>query len=63
MGNLLERSEMEIPLSYHSIAHRNLEQIDKGTRPFVIPNKGYDEEKGLLLDNCKTEHYQSFEIL
>ncbi len=62
-GDMLERSELEIPLSYHSIAHRNLEQIDKGTRPFIIPNKGYDEEKGLLLDNCKTEHYQSFEIL
>lgn len=63
MGDALERSELEIPVSYHSIAHRNLEQIDKGMRPFVIPNKGYDEEKGLLSDFCKTEYYQSFEIL
>ena len=63
MGDALERSELEIPVSYHSIAHRNLEQIDKGMRPFVIPNKGYDEEKGLQSDFCKTEYYQSFEIL
>ena len=63
LGDALERSELEIPVSYHSIAHRNLEQINKGMHPFVIPNKGYDEEKGLLSDYCKTEYYQSFEIL
>lgn len=62
-ANGLERIEMEIPVSYHSMAHRNLDQLDKGTRPFVIPNKGYDKEKGLLPDMCKTEYYQSFEIL
>ena len=61
--NALERVEMEIPVSYHSIAHRNLEQLNKGSHPFVIPNKGYDEEKGLLPDLCKIEYYQSFEIL
>jgi len=54
---------MEIPVSYHSIAHKNLDQLNKGYRPFVIPNKGYDDEKGLLVDLCKTEYYQSFEIL
>lgn len=59
----LERTEMEIPVSYHSIAHRNLEQLDKGARPFIIPDKGYDEELGLLPDLCKIEYYQSFEIL
>ena len=58
-----ERAEMEIPISYHTIAHRNLEQIGKGMRPFIIPNKGYDEELGLLPDFCKTEYYKSFEIL
>ena len=59
----LERAELEIPVSYHSIAHRNLEQIEKGMRPFIIPDKGYDEEMGLLPDFCKTEYYHSFEIL
>ena len=58
-----ERIEMEIPVSYHSIAHRRLEQLNNGSRPFVIPNKGYDDEKGLMPDLCKTEYYQSFEIL
>ena len=62
-ANGLERIEMEIPVSYHSIAHRNLDQLNKGSHPFVIPNKGYDEEKGLLPDLCKIEYYQSFEIL
>lgn len=62
-GNPLERSELEIPVSYHSIAHRHLDQLCKGMRPFIIPNKGYDIEKGLLPDMCKIEYYQSFEIL
>lgn len=62
-ANALERVKMEIPVSYHSIAHRNLDQLNKGSHPFVIPNKGYDEEKGLLPDLCKIEYYQSFEIL
>lgn len=62
-GDASVRSELEIPVSYHSIAHRHLEQMDRGMRPFVVPNKGYDEERGLLSDYCKTRYYQSFEIL
>lgn len=62
-GNVRDRSEMEIPVSYHSIAHRNLDQLNVGSLPFVIPDKGYDEEKGLLSEYCKTEYYQTFEIL
>lgn len=62
-GNAMERAEMEIPVSYHSIAHRNLEQLAIGMHPFVIPDKGYDDELGLLPQLCKTEYYKSFEIL
>lgn len=62
-GDALVRSEMEIPVSYHSIAHRNLEQINEGMRPFVIPSKAYDNEEGLLVDNASLENYKSFEIL
>ena len=62
-GNAQERAEMEIPVSYHSIAHGNLEQMRKGMRPFIVPDKGYDEELGLLPELCKTEYYQSFEML
>lgn len=62
-GTALERTELEIPVSYHSIAHKNLEQLSLGMHPFVIPNKGYDANLGLLPELCKTDHYQSFEIL
>lgn len=62
-ANALERAGMEIPVSYRSIAYRNLEQIDRGMRPFIIPNKAYDKEFGLLTDKCEIENYQSFEIL
>lgn len=62
-SNPSERTEMEIPVSYHSIAHRNLEQLGKGLHPFVIPNIGYHNELGLIPELCKTEYYQSFEIL
>ena len=62
-GDAQEKAELETPVSYHSIAHNNLEQIDVGAHPFVIPDKGYDEELGLLPDLCKTEYYKSFEIL
>ena len=62
-GNGQERAEIEIPVSYHSIAHRNLDQLNAGAHPFVIPDKGYDDDKGLLSEYCKTEYYQTFEIL
>ena len=57
------RSELEIPINYHTIAHRNLEQLYIGLLPFVVPQKGYDKEKGLLLDYCKVEYYKSYVIL
>lgn len=60
-ANALDRVCLEIPVSYRSIAPRNLKQLEKeGTRPFIIPNKGYDEKLGLLLEFCETEYYQSF---
>lgn len=62
-GNALVRTELEIPVSYHSIAHRNLDQINDGMRPFVIPDKAYDKERGLLIDNASPTNYKSFEIL
>ena len=37
------RMDLEIPTSYKSIAYRKLEQLDAGSRPFVIPNKAYDD--------------------
>lgn len=62
-GNPMEKTEMEIPVSYHLIAHRRLEQIDIGMRPFIIPDKAYDCEKGLIVEYATPEFYKSFEIL
>ena len=60
---MLERSEMEIPASYNSVAHRNLDQLDSGLRPFIVPDSSYDDEKGLVMDMCKRKFYKPFEIL
>ena len=62
-GSILGKSEMEIPVSYNSIAHRNLDQLDSGLRPFVVPDSSYDDKKGLMMDMCRREFYKSFEIL
>ncbi len=53
------RSELEIPVSYHSMAHRNLEQLDYGMNPFVVPDEAYGDELGLQMDLCTIENYQS----
>lgn len=62
-GTHKEASLCEIPCSYHSIAHRNLERIDKRQHPFVVPNMAYTEDMGLLMDNISPVNYNSFEII
>lgn len=62
-GNTIERPENEIPVSYRSIAHKSLEQLDVGMRPFVIPDKAYDSEYGLFVEYATPAYYKSFEIL
>lgn len=57
------RTKLEIPVSFHSIGHRNLTQLGTGGRPYVIPDNAYDDELGLLVENCKIEMYNSFEII
>lgn len=57
------RMDLEIPASYKSIAYRKLEQLDAGSRPFVIPNKAYDDEMGLLIEYAKPEFFTKYEIL
>lgn len=57
------RMDLEIPASYKSIAYRKLEQLDVGSRPFVIPNKAYDDEMGLLIEYAKPEFFTKYEIL
>ena len=61
--NAFVRAEMEIPVSYRSIAHDGLEQISEGSRPFIVPNKAYDTGKGLLAEYTQPQYYNTFEIL
>lgn len=62
-GTHKEASLCEIPCTFHSVAHRNLERIDKRQHPFVIPNAAYDAEMGLLMNNISPVNYKSFEII
>lgn len=57
------RTEMEIPVSYGSIAHNGLEQLMEGMRPYVIPNKAYDKEKGFLAEYAKPQYFTNYEFL
>jgi len=58
-GNTFNRAELEIPVSYKSMAFNNLEQIDEGSRPFIIPNQAYDTEKGLIAEYTKPQYYNT----
>lgn len=56
------RLELEIPVRYFSVCKMN--QLEKGNRPFVIPDKAYDLEKGLFVREIKEENFNSkFQIL
>lgn len=57
------RMEIEIPVSLKSLRYSDLEQLNIGSRPFVIPQKGYDNRKGVILDFCKAEWYKQYEFL
>ena len=57
------RMMLEIPVSYKSIAYRKLQQIDVGSRPFIIPDKAYDREKGLLIELARPEMFTQYEFL
>lgn len=52
-----EQAKMEIPVSYLSVAYRGLDKSAKGTKPFVIPSKAYDNELGFLVEYAKPEFY------
>ncbi len=61
--NYVNRSEMEIPVGYRSIAFRELEKLNEGAYPFIIPDKAYSEESGLLIEYAKPIYYKTFEII
>lgn len=53
---------LEIPVSYRTIAYRHLEQIENKSKPYVIPDRVYDEEFGLIAENLGPSNYNQFEI-
>ena len=63
LKNPLDRMMLEIPVSYKSIAYSQLIQINSGSRPFIVPDKSYDSEKGLLMEFAKSEHFTQYEFL
>ena len=62
-NNVSARAELEIPVSYHSIAHNKLDQIRNGSRPFVVPDDAYNSEKGFIAEFAKPDYYKTYEIL
>lgn len=55
-----ERMALEIPVKYKSIAYTGLNRSDIGNRPFIIPQKAYDDKMGLLPEFLKPEYYNRF---
>lgn len=53
-----ERTEMEIPVRFNSIAHNGLRQMKTGSRPFIIPEEAYSSI-GLNLEYAKPEFYKA----
>ncbi|GAB3967378.1 CRISPR-associated helicase/endonuclease Cas3 [Spirosoma terrae] len=54
-----ERMSLEIPVRYHTIAHNGLDRSPVGNKPFVVPNRAYDKDAGLLKDFLKPEFYDN----
>ena len=55
--------QLEIPVSYHSIAHQGFKQLALKSRPFIIPDGAYDDDMGLQSDKLSTTKCKTFEIL
>lgn len=57
------RSELEIPVSYCSVAYWGLRMNKHGTCPYVIPDAAYDSELGLLPDKLRDESNRTYDFL
>ncbi|WP_343690419.1 CRISPR-associated helicase Cas3' [Chitinophaga sp.] len=56
-GKHEEQSALEIPLSYRSIAFNQLTIATISNKPYIIPDKAYDNELGYLSLFAKPEYY------
>ncbi|MDO4695399.1 CRISPR-associated helicase Cas3' [Porphyromonas sp.] len=61
-GSYITRTEMEIPTSA-SICYKRLKPLEVGHRPFVIPDKAYSVELGILEEYNSPEYYNTFDFL
>ncbi len=53
INNAASRTELEIPISFKSIMYKKLEQINQGSRPYIVANDAYSIEKGLMTELIK----------
>ena len=58
-GSTETRQDLEIPVSFKSIAFRKLSSIEAGSRPFIIPGKSYCKTKGLMFDRIELEPFET----
>lgn len=59
----MRATELEIPVSYHAIAHGGYRQLERKNRPFVVPDNCYDDDTGLSMSRLKDMNKMSFEFL
>ncbi len=56
-SNRDNRIQYEIPMRYWSVANRELEQLEWGRHPFVIPDKAYSRTEGLIQEFIDPQYY------
>lgn len=52
-----EKISLEIPYRYWSLANKNLELVNFGNHPFVIPDKAYSSDLGVLSKYIEPMYY------
>lgn len=56
-SNYIEQTKMEIPVSYRSVAFKQLDQLKEGMRPFIVPDMAYTTQAGLYAELVKPSNY------
>ena len=55
--NAARRMELEIPVNYKTVSYNKLDQLTEGSRPFIVPDIAYSNQKGLLAELAKPVNY------
>lgn len=58
-SNANQRILMEIPVNYHSLRWKNLNQLRIGSNPFVVPDVAYSVKRGLDFSKLGTNYYDT----